>query len=142
MTTKNLYEVFDEIAAAETKEQKQYILATNDSPAMRQVMRAVFDPNIQFVFEEMPSYRVSDSPPGLSETSLHMEVGRMYLFEMNNPHVAANLTLERKKLLLIQILESLEAREAEVFINTLKKDLKVPGLDYELARNTFPGLLP
>jgi hypothetical protein len=142
MTTKNLYEIFDEIAAAETKEEKQNILANNDSVAMRQVVRAVFDPNIQFVFEEVPQYKKNESPPGLSETSLHMEVSRMYLFEKNNPFVAGGLTQERKRQLLIQILESLEAREAEVFINTLQKDLKVPGLDYELARNTFPGLLP
>lgn len=140
--SKNFYEIFDEIAAAPTTKEKQYILGTNDSIVMRQVIQAAFDPNIQFVFDKAPPYTPSDAPPGLGQSSIHMEITRAYLFEKNNPHVAPNLSQERKEILLIQILEALEAREAEVYMNMLLKDLKVPGLDYELARNTFPGLLP
>lgn len=142
MTTKNFYEIFDEIAAAEDRAAKQYILATNDSPAMRQVMRAAFDPNIKFVFEKVPYYKPSDAPPGLADTSIYKEIWRVYIYEQGNPNVSPNLTFERKEQLLIQILEALEAREAVVFMNMLLKDLKVPGLDYELVKNTFPGLLP
>lgn len=141
MTTLNLYEIFDKIAAAPTKEEKQYILATNDSPAMRQIIRATFDPRIEFVFDKPVNYRPSDAPVGLSHSSIYMEMDRLYIFEKNNPNVAPNLTQARKELLLIQLLESLEAREAETLMNVILKDLKVSGLDYELANNTFPGLL-
>lgn len=140
--SKNFYEIFDEIAAAPTKEEKQRILSDNGSIAMRQVMQAAFDPTIQFVFDKPPNYTPSDAPPGLGQTSIHMEITRAYLFQKGNTNVSPNLTQERKEILLIQILEALEAREAEVYMNMLLKDLKVPGLDYELARNTFPGLLP
>ena len=59
-----------------------------------------------------------------------------------HPKVAPNLTLERKEQLLIQILESLEKNEAEVFANMIKKDLKIPHLTAKLANEAFPGLLP
>jgi hypothetical protein len=44
--------------------------------------------------------------------------------------------------LLIQILESLEKNEADVYANMIKKDLKVPHLTAKLANEAFPGLLP
>jgi hypothetical protein len=44
--------------------------------------------------------------------------------------------------LLIQILEALEASEADVFMNMILKDLKVKGLTYKIVQEAFPDLLP
>ena len=60
----------------------------------------------------------------------------------DNPRVPAGLTEKRKNEILIQILESLEEKEADVFIGVLKKDLKVPYLTEALVREAFPELLP
>jgi len=42
----------------------------------------------------------------------------------------------------LQILESLEPREAEVIIGIFQKDLGVKGLDYKFIKEAFPELLP
>lgn len=139
---KNIYEVFDEYVKAPTVDDKINILRTNSSYALRNVLRGTFDPNVKFVFNEIPAYKKSDAPPGLGYTSIHQELGRAYLFEVNNPRVSPTLTLERRKQILIQILESLEAREAEIFANMLLKRQNVEGLTYMMVRQAFPDLIP
>lgn len=139
---KNIYEVFDEFVKASSVDDKINILRNNNSYALRNVLKGTFDPNIKFVFNEIPTYKKSDAPPGLGYTSIHQELGRAYLFELNNPNVSPNLTLDRRRQILIQILESLEAREAEVFANMLLKRQNVEGLTYMMVRSAFPDLIP
>ena len=63
------------------------------------------------------------------------------MFEKNNPRVDPNLSYERKEQILIQILEALEAQEAEVFMNMLLKKQKVKGLTQAIVKEAFPGLI-
>lgn len=140
--TKMIYEVFDLFEMAPTKQDKVNVLRSNASYALRSVLKGSFDPNVKFVFEKVPYYSVSDAPVGLGYTSIAQELNRAYLFEENNPRVDPNLTQDRKEKILIQILESLEKREAEVFMNMLLKNQKVKGLNYKIVKEAFPDLLP
>lgn len=142
MTTKNIYEVFDEFESAPTKKDKVAVLQRNSTYALKSILKGTFDPNVQFVIESVPYYGPSDSPPGLGYTSIHQEIDRAYLFEANNPKVDPNLSHNRKEQLLIQMLESLEKREAEIFMNMLLKKQKVKGLTANVVKEAFPGLIP
>lgn len=139
--TKSIYEVFDEFEKA-PKKSKVGVLRNNATYALKNLLKGSFDPNVQFVIEKVPYYEPSDSPPGLGYTSIHQEISRAYLFEANNPNVSPNLSLDRKEKILIQILEALEKREAEVFMNMLLKKQRVKGLDYKTVKEAFPELLP
>jgi predicted Zn-dependent protease len=55
---------------------------------------------------------------------------------------AEKLSDEKRKQLLLQLIESLEPREAEVVIGILSKDLGVKGLNYKFVKEAFPQLLP
>lgn len=138
---KNIYEIFTEFENAENLEDKILVLRYNASYALKNVLRGTFDPNIRFTIKEIPEYKKSDSPPGMGYSSIHHELGRVYLFEENNPKVDPNLSVERKRQILIQILESLEAKEAEVFANMLLKKQDVKGLTYMVVREAFPDLI-
>lgn len=142
MTTKAMYEIFEEIENAKNKEQRLSILRQNATWALRSTLKGAFDPNVKFVFEKMPDYTPSLDPPGLSHTSLHQELTRAYLFQVDNPRVSPSLTLKRKIEILIQMLETLEAKEAKVLEGILTKKLKVKGLSYALVKEAFPDLLP
>jgi hypothetical protein len=139
---KNLYEVFEEFENAPKREDKINILRNNNSYALECVLRGAFHPNVRYVIDEIPTYRKSDSPAGLGYTSIHQELGRVYLFEANNPKTSPDLTLDRKKVILAQMLETLEEKEAAVFAGMLMKRLPVKGLTYKLTQEAFPGLLP
>lgn len=141
-SNKNIYEVFDEFKKAKTKEERLSVLRNNDSWALKNVLMGAFHPDVKFVIKKIPEYRQVQTPVGFAYNHITDALGKVYLFMENNPKVSPNLTLERKEQLLIQILESLEKHEAEVFANMIKKDLKVPHLTAKLANEAFPGLLP
>lgn len=140
-TTKNVYEIFDDFEKAQTKDEKIKVLRQNNKPALLGVLRANFHPNIKFVFDSIPEYKPDISPPGLSYTSLDMEINKFYLFEVGNPRVSPQLTQIRKVQLLQMMLESLEAREAKILEDVLLKKLKVKGLTKNIVLEAFPDLL-
>lgn len=137
---KNLYEVFDEFKAAPNVEEKINVLRRNNSWALRNVLIGTFSPNVVFCFTEIPPYKPDMVPAGMGYTTIHQELDRVYLFEVGNPRTPPGLTLERKQELLVQTLESLESREAEVFAGMLMKKLNVEGLTYMVVKEAFPDL--
>jgi hypothetical protein len=139
---KNLYEVFDEFEQASDRQAKIDVLRNNRSYAMECVLRGTFHPNIKYVFDEIPAYKDSLTPPGMGYTSIHQELDRVYIYEQNNPRTSPNLSLDRKKYLLVQALEAMEQKESAIFAGMLMKRLPVKGLTYKLVAEAFPGLLP
>lgn len=139
---KNVYEIFEEFEKLNTNEERVNYLRNNGDWTLKNILRGIFHPKVQFIFDEMPEYKVSDDPPGLAYGTLHHEMGRIYIFVKNSPKVDPNLTQARKKEILIQMLEQLEAKEAKVLEGLLMKNLKVKGLNYELVKDAFPELLP
>lgn len=139
---KNLYEVFAEFEKSPSRQDKINILKNNSSYALREVLKGTFNPNIEFTVTNIPFYKPSDAPPGLGYSSIHQELSRAYLFEKNNPKVSRNLSDKRKEQLLIQILECLEEREAQIYINMLLKKQRVKGLTSNIVKEAFPDLLP
>jgi hypothetical protein len=63
------------------------------------------------------------------------------LFQKGHP-VADKLSEEKRKNLLTQILEGLEPDDAQIFIDVLRKDLKIQDLTPEVINLAYPGLLP
>jgi len=139
-SNKNIYEVFDDFKAASGKNERLAVLKNNDSYALRQVLLGTFEKGIVFDVD-IPSFKRENIPPGLSYSHMTSVLDRVYLFVKDNPRRPAALTKKRQTELLIQILESVEQKEADVFIGMLKKDLKVPYLTPTLVNEAFPGLL-
>lgn len=139
---KNIYEVFDEFESVQTEEEKIKVIEKNLSDTLYLVLKYTFHPDIKWKFLDLPEeYKIPDSFPGISYCRLSSEIRKMYLFQDNNPN-SLNLSEKRRKELLLQFLESLEPREAEVIVGIFRKDQKVEGLTYEFVKKIFPNLLP
>jgi hypothetical protein len=139
---KNLYEVFDEFEEAKTKELKMAVIEKNLSKTLVEVLTYTFHPNYQWLITAMPdNYKIPDTFPGISRCQLSTEIRKLYLFQKGNP-AAEQLTAEKRNQLLLQLIESIEPREAEVVIGMLSKDLGVKGLNYKFVKEAFPHLLP
>ena len=138
---KNVYEIFEEFEKAETRKDKIAVLHKNNSMILRNVLQGAFHPAIKFVFKKPVEYKSSDSPPGMAYANLDTEFRRVYLFVEGAKSVDPNLSMQRREHILIQILETLEAREAKVFMNMILKDLKVKGLTSKIVEEAFPGLI-
>lgn len=142
MSIKNVYEVLDDFRNAKTKQDRLDILRRNNSYALKNVLMGALDPRVKFTVKKVPEYNKVDVPAGLSYSHMTEALSRVYLFTEGNPKRPENLTEKRATELLLQLLESLEPKEAEVFANMLQKDLKVPHLTSKLVNEAFPGLLP
>lgn len=136
-----VHEMLDEVKTQPTRETKiMAIRKYYHDYGFVQVLERTFAPYYQYVFDKPVPYKPDTlTPAGMGFTSIVKELPRTYLFEKNNPKVAPNLSLERKTILLIQMLEAMEAREAEVFMNMFLK--KQDGLDVDLVNEALPGLI-
>lgn len=140
---KNIYEIFDEFEMVSSKKDRMAIIEKNLSTTLVQVFELAFHPKCQWLIKEMPAnYETpTDVLPGLSGTQLSVELRKLYLFQKGNAN-AEQLSPQKREELLLQLLERLEPREAEVIIGILSKDLGVKGLDYKFVKEAFPNLLP
>ena len=142
MANKNIYEIFNDFKEATTKKDRIDALRKNDSWALRNVLQGAFDKRVKFSVTKIPEYNTEDVPPGMSYNHMTDALSKVYLFMENNPRTPPALTDKRKDELLVQLLESLEPKEADVYIAMMLKDLKVPYLTAKLVNEAFKGLLP
>ena len=139
---KNIYEVFDEFEAVTTKKERMLVIEKNLSKTLVDVLQFTFHPECKWKIKEMPeNYKIPDTKPGISRCQLSTEIRKLYLFQEGHPE-AEKLSPRKQNELLIQLLESIEPREAEVIIGIFKKDQGVKGLTYNFVKEAFPNLLP
>lgn len=127
-------EVFDKVVKAKTEQEKIEILRVNYSPALEDVLRWAYDPNIVFYTNTIPPYTSDPSPEGLSYTTLYNEHKRFYLFLRDY-----KLQTDRKNVLLIQVLEALSSSESKILENVILKN--IPEVSKELAMKAYPNFL-
>lgn len=140
---KNIYEIFDEFEEAKNKKERMSIIEKNLSKSLVDVLELTFHPDIEWKVNELPENYIpnKDSKPGISLNQLSTELRKLYLFRKGNPTAEA-LSSRKQNELLIQLLESIEPREAEVVAGIFRKDQCVKGLDYKFVKEAFPNLLP
>ena len=119
------------------------VIERNLSKTLVEVFELTYHPNYQWLIKEMPdNYKIpNDVLPGLTSAQLSNQIRKMYMFRKGD-EMAEKLTPQKRNELLLQILESLEPREAEVIIGIFQKDLGVKGLNYKFIKEAFPNLLP
>jgi hypothetical protein len=137
---KNVYEILEELAAVSTRTEKARILKENPLYHFKEVLRYTFNPECQFYAEEFPKdYIKPNTFPGIRIAGIESEIRKAYLFLKGNP-TADILTPEKRHVLLLQLIESFEPKEAEVWINMMNKDLKIKGLTMGLVKEVYPEL--
>ena len=139
---KNVYEIFDEFEEAKTKQERLKIIEKNLSKILVEVLELTFHPNYQWHITDVPDNYIeaTNNLPGLSPLQLSTQIRKLYLFKKGD-ETADKLTPEKMNQLLLQILESLEPREAEVVFGILRKDQGVKGLTYKFVKEAFPQML-
>ena len=140
---KFLYEIFDEFENAKNKKERMQVIGQNLSQPLVDVLKLTYHPQFKWKVKELPdNYKIpTDMLPGLTYDSLNAQLRKMYMFLEGNA-TAETLSATRSKELLVQMLESIEPREAEIILGIFQKDLGVKGLDYKFVKEAFPDMLP
>ena len=123
-------EVLDKVHKAKTKSEKVAILIVNDNSSLRMLLKASFDPKIEWVIPtgEVP-YTKNEAPMGTEHTILESESNKLWHFIVGGDNT---LSKTRKETLFIQVLEGLLKDEANLLC--VIKDKKL--------HNSYKGLTP
>jgi hypothetical protein len=130
-------EVLSKLAKAKTKDQKVRILRENDTSPLRMILKASFDPSIEWELPEgeVP-YKVNDAPDGTEHTNLAHESRLLFHFiKGGNPKLSAL----RRENMFLQLLEGLSEEEAEIVIAAKDGALhrKYKGLSDAVVKEAF-----
>jgi hypothetical protein len=130
-------EIAMKVNNAKDKPRKLKVLRDNNSVPLRQVLKAAFDPKIQWALPkgDVP-YTVNDAPLGTEHTVLSQQAKRLYLFIKGGDNT---LSQNKRELLFVQMLEGLSAEEAEFLIAVVNKKVnnKYKGFTANLVKEAF-----
>jgi hypothetical protein len=132
-----VHEIFTKINNAKDKTGKIAILKQFDNQAMRQLLKAAFDPKIKFDLPDgNPPYIKNEAPAGTEHTSLAAEAKKLYHFVVGGNNSINKL---KKETMFIQMLEGLQEDDAEVLMSIKNKNLNntYKGLTANLVKETF-----
>jgi len=130
-------EVLDKVHKAKTKDKKVAILREHNTDSLRMLLKAAFDPKIEWVFPsgEVP-YTPNDTPEGKEHTVLAMEARKLWHFIKG----ADNKTKQhQKENMFFQMLEGLHESEAKLLVHAKDKKLHqhYKGLSANVVREAF-----
>jgi len=128
--------VLTKINGLKKKEDRIAALQQNNNYTLRSILQGMFDPKVKFPLPEgAPPYKVNqfDEPK-----ALHNEVPRFYLLmEGGNP----NLKSQKREQIFIQMLESVNADDAELLIAMKDKKSPFKNISKDIVVEAFPGLI-
>jgi len=132
-----VHEIFTKINNAKDKPKKIEVLKQYDNSAIRQLLKAAFDPKIQWDLPEgEPPYIKNEAPAGTEHTSLISESKRLYHFVVGGNNQINKL---KKETMFVQMLEGLQEKDAEVLMAIKNKKLNTlyKGLTAQMVKETF-----
>ncbi len=134
-------EILDKVHKAKSRQAKKEVLEKyKNIEVLQHLLRGTFDPKVQWTITEEPDYAKDvKTPEGQEPNTLYQEIPNCSIFVKGHPR-SAKLKLERAKQILIQILESLSASEAALYMQMLKKKSKIKGLTSKLVLEVFPNM--
>ena len=132
-----VHEIFTKINNAKDKPKKIEVLKQYDNSAIRQLLKAAFDPKIQWDLPEGdPPFIKNEAPAGTEHTSLISEARRLYHFVVGGNNTINKL---KKETMFVQMLEGLQEKDAEVLLLIKNKKLNTvyKGLTASMVKETF-----
>ena len=124
-------EILEKVSKVKTKKEKVTILQQYNHDALRMVIKASFDPKIEWQPPDgdVP-YTRNDAPEGTEHTSLSYESRKLYHFIKGGDN---QITQNKREAMFVQMLEGLHESEAAVLVAA--KDKKLHQMYKGLSKN-------
>jgi hypothetical protein len=141
MSYKKLYnEIFDEFELAKTTKEKIEVLRKYNDNTFITFLNYCFNPDIKFDVDKIPNYKPAPEPAGLTWSTIHLQMRKLYLFITTSDEYKGKLPERKHTNILLQIFESVHVKEAKLLEQMFLKKLKVKGLTAKLVKEAFPEL--
>ena len=124
-------EILEKVSKVKTKKEKVTILQQYNHDALRMVIKASFDPNIEWALPDgdVP-YTRNDAPEGTEHSSLSYESRKLYHFIKGGDN---QITQNKREAMFVQMLEGLHESEAALLVAA--KDKKLHQMYKGLSKN-------
>jgi hypothetical protein len=138
MANKYIFEIFEEVSKKSKKDEKIQVLKNNESWALKDVLRGIFDSRVQWV---LPKGEVPYSP---SEPHNHpsqlLRENKKFQYFVKGISACDNLPTIKREKLFLGMIESIHPEDAKIVVDMINK--KAPkGLTQKVVEDAFPGLL-
>ena len=138
-TEKLLHELLEEAQNLKTRAERIDLFTKHDNFALRTILQLAHNPKIELDFPEgAPPYKKSETPKGLEYARLTNIIRPLGQCVKGN-----KVSAVKKEQILIRLLESVDAKDAEVIIAAKDKVLHklYTKVTENLVEKTFPALL-
>ena len=130
-------EILTRLGKIKSKKDKVNFLKQHNTDALRQIIKASFDPKIKWAlpFGEVP-FIPNEAPEGTEHNVLSYEARKLYHYiEGGNPQLSQN----KREMMFVQLLEGLHPDEAEIVVAAKDKVLhqKYKGLSANVVKEAF-----
>jgi hypothetical protein len=130
-------EILEQASKMKKDQERIAWLKHNNSVVLETVLRGAFDSSIKWQLPEGdPPYKPNDLVD--QQNQLYNECRKMYLFiEGGSP----NLKQTRRESLFIELLETIDSKDAQLLLSVKNKKLPYKNITPELVNKAFPGIL-
>ena len=133
----SIAEIVKATIEAKTKEEKIRVLQKNNSVTLRTILRYTYDKDIEFL---VPNVRPPWNKNGLVDVEgrLYTETRRLKIF-LKGGSYDGKLNKVKMESLFIELLESVDDKDAEILANMIEKK-HIVGIDEEVLLKVYPDL--
>ncbi len=128
--------VMEDFTKAKTKAEKIAVLRSNESWALKDILKGSLDPKVKWHLPEgAPPYQPSSHSEPMA--SILRENTKFRYFVKNNN---IDISQIKREQIFIGVLEAVHPKDAELVISMINKKSPVKGLTYKIVKEAFPDL--
>lgn len=136
---RQVHEVFDLFEKTKDRQAKIKVLRENESGAIRDVCRGIFDKSISWNLPEgVPPY--TENNPDSSPNTL-LKLHMRFKFFVKGLKESESMEKFRREKMFIDILESVHPEDAKILVSMINKKSPVKGLTKKIIQEAYPNLI-
>lgn len=133
-----LHEVLEKFENTKDRKEKISVLRQNDTPALRDYIRCIYDDRVQFNLPDgKPPYKAN--LPQSYPSTWHKQHMKLKYFVKG---LAGDQMMQvKRESMFISILESVHPKDAEVLVDMINKKASAKGFTKKIVQEAFPNLV-
>lgn len=136
---KGISEILEEASKEKSTDKRIAILQKHQSPTLKMLLKMVYDDNLKWLLPEgEPPYNENDAPG--AQGALYGATKKFYLFVEHNGR-RADVHQIKRETLFIQILETLDPRDAKLLCAIKDKKMPYKGITKGVITKAFPDII-